>query len=95
MKVDDIKVALKRSDGAHQSVVRALRGDRMVIFKGNLLLVEQEDGSMKQFHLGRYLTPQDKGLGGVKPYYVEVEEYPRRSPPGVILRDSAFFLYQT
>ena len=52
MKVDDIKIALKRS----------------------LLLVEQEDGSMKQFHLGRYLTPQDKGLGGVKPYYVEVEE---------------------
>ena len=73
MKVDDIRVALKRSDGAHQSVVRALRGDRMVIFKGNLLLVEQEDGSMEQFHLGRYLTPQDGGLGGVKPYYVEVE----------------------
>ena len=73
MKVDDIKIALKRSDGAHQSVVRALKGDRMVIFKGNLLLVEQEDGLMKQFHLGRYLTPQDRGLGGVKPYYVEVE----------------------
>ncbi len=64
MKVDDIKIALKRSDGAHQSVVRALKGDRMVIFKGNLLLVEQEDGLMKQFHLGRYLTPQDRGLGG-------------------------------
>ncbi len=73
MKVDDIKIALKRSDGAHQSVVRALKGDRMVIFKGSLLLVEQEDGLMKQFHLGRYLTPQDRGLGGVKPYYVEVE----------------------
>ncbi len=73
MKVDDIKVALKRSDGAHRSVVRALKDDRMVIFKGSLLLVEQEDGSMGQFHLGRYLTPQDRGLGGVKPYYVEVE----------------------
>ena len=73
MKVDDIKIALKRSDDAHRSVVRALKGDRMVIFKGSLLLVEQEDGLMKQFHLGRYLTPQDGGLGGVKPYYVEVE----------------------
>ena len=73
MKVDDIKIALKRSDGAHRSVVRALKDDRMVIFKGSLLLVEQEDGSMGQFHLGRYLTPQDRGLGGVKPYYVEVE----------------------
>ena len=74
MKVDDIKVALKRSDGAHRSVVRALKDDRMVIFKGNLLLVEREDGTLKQFHLGRYFTPQDRGLGGVKPYYVEVEE---------------------
>ena len=73
MKVDDIKVALKRSAGAHRSVVRALKGDRMVIFKGNLLLVEQEGGSMEQFHLGKYFTPQDRGLGGVKPYYVEVE----------------------
>ena len=73
MKVDDIKVALKRSDDAHRSVVRALNGDRMVIFKGALLLVEQEDGTLRQFHLGRYLTPQDGGLGGVKPYYVEVE----------------------
>ena len=74
MKVDDIKIALKRSDGAHRSVVQALKNDRMVIFKGALLLVERECGSMEQFHLGRYLTPQDKGLGGVKPYYVEVEE---------------------
>ena len=73
MKVDDIKVALKRSDDAHRSVVRALKGDRMVIFKGNLLLVEQEGGTLRQFHLGRYFTPQDRGLGGVKPYYVEVE----------------------
>ena len=73
MKVDDIMIALKRSDGAHQSVVRALKGDRMVIFKGSLLLVEQEDGLMGQFHLGGYLTPQDGGLGGAKPYYVEVE----------------------
>lgn len=74
MKVDDIKVALKRSDGAHRSVVRAIEDGRMVIFKGSLLLVEQEDGSMEQFHLGSYFTPQDRGLGGVKPYYVEVEE---------------------
>ena len=74
MKVDDIKIALKRSDGAHRSVVRAIEGDRMVIFKGSLLLVEQEDGSMGQFHLGSYFTPQDRGLEGVKPYYVEVEE---------------------
>ena len=73
MKVDDIKVALKRSDDAHRSVTRALEDGRMVIFKGSLLLVGQEDGLMKQFHLGRYLTPQDRGLGGVKPYYVEVE----------------------
>ncbi len=73
MKVDDIKTALKRSDDAHRSVVRALKDGRMVVFKGSLLLVEQEDGSMGQFHLGRYLTPQDGGLGGVKPYYVEVE----------------------
>ena len=73
MKVDDIKIALKRSDDARRSVARALKGDRMVIFKGNLLLVEQEDGLMRQFHLGRYFTPQDRGLGGVKPYYVEVE----------------------
>ena len=73
MKVDDIKIALKRSDDAHQSVARALEDGRVVIFKNNLLLVEQGDGSMKQFHLGRYLTPQDRGLGGVKPYYVEVE----------------------
>ena len=73
MKVDDIKVALKRSDGAHRSVVRAFEGGRMVIFKGSLLLVEREDGSMEQFHLGRYFTPQDRGLGGVKLYYVEVE----------------------
>lgn len=73
MKVDDIKVALKRSDGAHRSVVGAIEDGRMVIFKGALLLVEREDGLMEQFHLGRYFTPQDKGLGGVKPYYVEVE----------------------
>ena len=64
MKVDDIKIALKRSDGAHQSVVRAFEDGRMVIFKGSLLLVEQEDGTLKQFHLGRYLTPQDRGVGG-------------------------------
>ena len=74
MKVDDIRVALKRSDGAHRSVVRAIEGDRMVILKGALLLVEREDGALEQFHLGRYFTPQDRGLGGVKPYYVEVEE---------------------
>ena len=74
MKVDDIKVALKRSDDAHRSVVRALKGDRMVIFKGNLLLGEREDGTLQQSHLGSYFTPQDRGLGGVKPYYVEVEE---------------------
>ena len=73
MKVDDIKTALKRSDGAHRSVVRAIEGDRMVILKGALLLVEREDGALEQFHLGRYFTPQDRGLGGVKPYYVEVE----------------------
>ena len=73
MKVDDIKVALKRSDGAHRSVVRAIEDGRMVIFKGALLLVEREDGILEQFHLGRYFTPQDRGLGGVKPYYVEVE----------------------
>lgn len=73
MKVDDIKIALKRSDDAHRSVVQALEGGRMVIFKGSLLLVEQEDGSMEQFHLGRYFTPQNKGMGGAKPYYVEVE----------------------
>ena len=73
MKVDDIKVALKRSDDAHRSVVRALEDGRMVIFKGDLLLVEREDGLMEQFHLGRYFTPQNKGMGGVKPYYVEVE----------------------
>ncbi len=73
MKVDDIKIALKRSDGAHRSVARALEYDRMVLFKGSLLLVEQEDETLRQFHLGRYFTPQDGGLGGVKPYYVEVE----------------------
>ena len=73
MKVDDIKVALKRSDDARRSVARAFEDGRMVIFKGPLLLVAQEDGTLKQFHLGRYLTPQDRGLGGVKPYYVEVE----------------------
>lgn len=73
MKVDDIKIALKRSDGAHRSVVRALKSGCMVIFKGPLLLVEQEDGTLEQYHLGRYFTPQDRGLGGVKPYYVEVE----------------------
>ena len=74
MKVDDIKIALKRSDGARWSVVRALKGDRMVILKGSLLLVEREDGTLEQFYLGRYFTPQDRGLGGVKPCYVEVEE---------------------
>ena len=65
MKVDDVKVALKRSDDARRSIVRALEGDRMVVFKGSLLLVEQEDGTLGQFHLGRYFTPQDRGLGGV------------------------------
>ena len=73
MKVDDIKIALKRSDDAHRSVVRALEDGRMVILKDALLLVEQEDGTLRQFHLGRYFTPQAGGLGGVKPYYVEVE----------------------
>ena len=73
MKVDDIKIALRRSDDAHRSVVRALEGDRMVILKGSLLLVERENGTLEQFHLGRYFTPQDRGLGGTKPYYVEVE----------------------
>lgn len=63
MKVDDIKIALKRSDGAHRSVVRAIKDGRMVIFKDDLLLVEREDGLMEQFHLGRYFTPQDRGLG--------------------------------
>ena len=65
MKVDDVKVALKRSDDARRSIVRALEGDRMVVFKGSLLLVEQEDGTLGKFHLGRYFTPQDRGLGGV------------------------------
>ena len=73
MKVDDIKVALKRSDGAHRSVVRAIKDDRMVIFKGSLLLVEQEGGTLEQFRLGKYFDPRDRGLGGTKPYYVEVE----------------------
>ena len=73
MKVDDIRVALKRSDSAHRSVVRAIEGDRMVIFKKSLLLVEREDGTLEQFHLGSYFTPQNRGLGGVKPCYVEVE----------------------
>lgn len=73
MKVDDIKIALKRSDGAHRSVVRAIEDGRMVIFKNDLLLVERENGTLEQFHLGRYFTPQDRGLGGTKPYYVEVE----------------------
>ena len=73
MRVDDIKIALKCSDDARRSVARAFEDGRMVIFKDDLLLVEQEDGSMGQFHLGRYFTPQDGGLGGVKPYYVEVE----------------------
>ncbi len=71
MKVDFLKYALKGDVLA--DVTQAIEGDRMVILKGSLLLVEQEDGLMKQFHLGRYLTPQDRGLGGVKPYYVEVE----------------------
>ena len=73
MKVDDIKTALKRSDGAHRSVVQALKNDRMVIFKGTLLLVERENGTLEQFHLGKYFDPRDRGLGGTKPYYVEVE----------------------
>ena len=73
MKVDDIKIALKRSDDAHRSVVRALEGGRMVIFKGALLLVERENGTLEQFHLGKYFDPRDRGLGGTKPYYVEVE----------------------
>ena len=73
MKVDDIKIALKRSDGAHQSVVRALKGGRMVIFKGSLLLIERECGSMEQFHLGKYFDPRDRGLGGTKLCYVEVK----------------------
>ena len=47
MKVDDIKIALNCSDGAHQSVVKALEDGRMVIFKCSLLLVEREDGSME------------------------------------------------
>ena len=47
MKVDDIKVALKRSDDAHRSVVRAIEDGRMVIFKGSLLLVEREDGTLE------------------------------------------------
>ena len=45
----------------------------MVIFKGSLLLVERENGTLEQFHLGKYFDPQDRGLGGTKPYYVEVE----------------------
>ena len=73
MKVDDIKIALKRSDEAHRSVVRAFEGGRMVIFKGTLLLVERENGTLEQFHLGKYFDPRDRGLGGTKPYYVEVE----------------------
>ena len=73
MKVDDIKIALKRSDEAHRSVVRAFEGGRMVIFKGALLLVERENGTLEQFHLGKYFDPRDRGLGGTKPYYVEVE----------------------
>ena len=74
MKVDDIKIALKRSDEAHRSVVRAFEGGRMVIFKGTLLLVERENGTLEQFYLGKYFDPRDRGLGGTKPYYVEVEE---------------------
>ena len=73
MKVDDIKVALKRSDDARRSVVRALKDDRMVIFKGHLLLVEQEDGTLRQFHLGKYFDPRDRGVGGTELCYVEVE----------------------
>ena len=73
MKVDDIKIALKRSDDAHRSVTRALEDGRMVIFKDDLLLVERENGTLEQFHLGKYFDPRNRGLGGVKPYYVEVE----------------------
>ncbi len=71
MNLDLLKSAL--SGDVRKDVTRAFEDGRMVIFKDDLLLVEQEDGSMGQFHLGRYFTPQDGGLGGVKPYYVEVE----------------------
>jgi len=93
MKVDDVKIALKRSDGAHRSVVRALEDDRMVIFKGSLLLVEQEDGSMGQFHLGRYLTPQDGAWEVLSPTTSRSrDDLDVALPLGAILRDSAFFL---
>ena len=64
MKVDDIKIALKRSDDAHRSVTRALEDGRMVIFKDDLLLVEREDGLMEQFHLGEVLYSPGQGIRG-------------------------------
>lgn len=56
MKVDDIKIALKRSDDAHRSVVQALEGGRMVTLKGKNLLVEQEGGEITRYLLCRYLV---------------------------------------
>ena len=75
MRVDDIKIALECSDDAHQSVVQALEDGRMVVFKGNILFVEQEDGTLEQFRLVSYFAFQELGMGvgGAKHYYVEVK----------------------
>lgn len=73
MRVDDIKIALKCSDDAHQSVVQALEDGRMVVFKGNILFVEQEDGTLEQFRLVSYLALRGLGVGGTELCYVEVK----------------------
>lgn len=73
MKVDDVKIALKRSDGAHRSVVRALEDDRMVTLKGDMLLIEQRGGEFKQFRLGEFFAPQKRGVQKLVYRYVKVK----------------------
>ena len=93
MRVDDIKIALECSDDAHQSVVQALEDGRMVVFKGSILFVEQEDGTLEQFRLVSYLA-----LGGGAWEALSSVTLGSRDdlditlPLGAILRDSAFFL---
>ena len=71
MNVDLLKSAL--SGDVRKDVTQALEGDRMVTFKGDVLLGEQKGGGLKQFHLGEFFAPSKGGIQKLVYRYVKVK----------------------
>ncbi len=71
MNVDLLKSAL--SGDVRKDVTQALEGDRMVTFKGDMLLIEQRGGEFKQFRLGEFFAPQKRGVQKLVYRYVKVK----------------------